>query len=130
MSKLRPWSSLFVVALLLSWLPPFSATGQKPSDVQKDPVVQRADRLITEGRHTFRFDTFGDEDFWGGALRLHDAIAGVNLGGIGPGLTPRIALQLGLKVDVDALPNRDIQRLRRGDVNLDSPATTLALLRS
>ena len=32
--------------------------------------------LITEGRQTFRFDTFGDEAFWGDTLKLHQAIAG------------------------------------------------------
>src|SRR5690606_34225757 len=32
--------------------------------------------LIAEGKQIFRFDTFGDEDFWGGQLRLHDAIQG------------------------------------------------------
>src|SRR5712692_6623082 len=40
---------------------------------------------LAEGRHIFRFDTFGDEDFWGGKLRLHEAIEGAKLGGVGPG---------------------------------------------
>ena len=30
--------------------------------------------LLSEGKQIFRFDTFGDEDFWGGQLRLHEAI--------------------------------------------------------
>src|SRR5438132_7080107 len=58
---------------------------------------------FSEGRNTFRFDTFGDEDFWGGMLQLHQAIEGAGFGGIGPGITPRMALDLGLKVDADAL---------------------------
>src|SRR5262245_54224984 len=57
-----------------------------------DPVIeQNAARMIEEGRHTFRYDTFGDEAFWGGLLRLHEAIAGEHFGGVGPGMSPRTA---------------------------------------
>ena len=83
---------------------------------------------IAEGRKTFRYDTFGDEAFWGDALRLHEAIAGEALGGVGPGISPRAALSLGLKVDSAALPPSLRNRLRRGEVPLDDPATTLTLL--
>jgi hypothetical protein len=48
-------------------------------------------------RKTFRFDTFGDEAFWGDTLKLHRAIAGSKLGGVGPGVSPRTALSVGLK---------------------------------
>ncbi len=61
-------------------------------------------RLIAEGKEIFRFDTFGDEDFWGGQLRLHEAIQGEAFGGVGPGVSPATALEVGLKVDVKALP--------------------------
>jgi hypothetical protein len=77
-------------------------------------------RLVADGRRTFRFDTFGDEVFWGDALRLHEALTQT---------TPRQALGLGLKVDADALPGRLVAQLRAGRVDLDDPATTLALLR-
>jgi hypothetical protein len=90
---------------------------------------QGAQRLIDEGRRIFRYDTFGSEAFWGDALGLHRAIAGTRLGGVGPGLSPKGALALGLKVDADALPPDLVQQLRQGQVNLDDPATTLALLR-
>jgi len=50
---------------------------------------------IEEGRQTFRFDTFGDEAFWGDALHLHRAIEGTKFGGVGPGVSPAIALALG-----------------------------------
>ncbi len=93
-----------------------------------DPVMDAARRLIDEGRATFRFDTFGDEAFWGGALRLHDAIKGEALGGVGNGISPAAALALGLKVDVDALPPELVAALIAGEVDLDDPATTLALL--
>src|SRR5580765_8862382 len=85
--------------------------------------------LLLEGRHTFRFETFGDEAFWGDTLRLHQAIEGSRFGGVGAGVSPKTALAVGLKVDVDALPGSLIQALRRGQVNLDDPATTLALLK-
>jgi mono/diheme cytochrome c family protein len=84
--------------------------------------------LIAEGRHIFRFDTFGDEDFWGGALRLHEAIAGTANGGVGTGVSPRAALAVGLKVDVDALPQSVRDAVARDEVDLDDPATTLDLL--
>ena len=90
---------------------------------------KQADKLFREGRQIFRFDTFGDEAFWGGALRLHEAIAGEELGGVGPGVSPRTALAVGLKVDETALPKPLKRALRRGEVDLDDPATTLALLR-
>ncbi len=88
----------------------------------------RAGRLLAEGRDTFRFDTFGDEDFWGGTLQLHQAIAGVANGGVGPGVSPRTALAVGLKVDAEALPPAVREALRAGRVDLDDPAVTLALL--
>ena len=63
-----------------------------------------AQRMLEEGKQTFRFDTFGDEAFWSDALQLHRAIAGANLGGVGPGVNPKTALAVGLKVDSEALP--------------------------
>lgn len=106
------------------------AQGRRPKLKGFDrQIVNNSERMIEEGRQTFRFDTFGDEAFWGDMLRLHQAIQGAGLGGVGPGLTPSTALALGLKVDVDALPNRLVRDLERGRVDLDDPATTLALLR-
>src|SRR5437764_15459962 len=69
-----------------------------------DPVAQDAANMLGDGRNIFRFDTFGDEAFWGATLRLHEAIEGSVLGGVGNGLSPKQALALGLKGDVDALP--------------------------
>jgi hypothetical protein len=62
-------------------------------------------------------------------LGLNGAIAGATNGGTGPGLSPAQALALGLKVDATALPRRLLQQLERGKVDLNDPATTLALLR-
>ena len=83
-----------------------------------------------QGRQTFRFDTFGDEAFWGDQLQLHLAIEGAQFGGVGGGLTPKAALGLGLKVDLDALPGDILGALRSGHANLDDPGTTLALLKA
>jgi hypothetical protein len=84
---------------------------------------------IDNGRHVFRYDTFGDEAFWGGALGLHQTVQGEEFGGIGPGLSPEAALGLGLRVDVDALPHSLIDQLQDGEVDLTDPAVTLALLK-
>src|SRR6185503_5246309 len=81
-----------------------------------------------QGKQIFRFDTFGDEVFWGDTLKLHKAIAGAKLGGVGPGVSPKTALAVGLKVDMDALPEALVNQVKEGKVNLDDPATTLALL--
>jgi hypothetical protein len=81
------------------------------------------------GRRAFRHATFGDESFWGGRLRLHEAIAGEANGGVGAGVGPAAALELGLKVDVKALPKRLRKDLAAGSVDLSDPAVTVALLK-
>src|SRR5262249_39004132 len=73
--------------------------------------------------------TFGDEAFWGDTLQLHQAIEGAQFGGVGPGVSPKAALGLGLKVDASALPANLIAALKHGNVNLDDPAVTLQLLK-
>jgi hypothetical protein len=93
-----------------------------------DGVLDAAVDMLKEGRQTFRHDTFGDEAFWGGELRLHEAISGASFGGVGPGLSPAEALELGLKVDIEALPNKLLNDISKGKVGLDDPATTLRLL--
>ena len=85
--------------------------------------------LIAEGKQIFRYDTFGDEAFWGGQLQLHKAIEGEQFGGVGPGVSPATALSVGLKVDVKALPYSLRRQLRWGKVDLNAPAVTLALLK-
>jgi hypothetical protein len=110
----------------------FVAVNLAVSAVKGDPDAANraaADRLFEQGKDVFRFDTFGDEAFWGGTLQLHRAIEGANLGGVGPGVSPRTALAVGLKFDAQALPRSLQQKLRHGRVNLDDPATTLALLK-
>ena len=92
-------------------------------------IVANLDRSFVHGRRIFRGDTFGDEAFWGDTLKLHQAVQGERFGGVGAGLTPRSALALGLKVDARALPRPLQNDLKRGRVDLDDPAVTLALLK-
>ena len=92
-------------------------------------ITTNINALITEGRNTFRFDTLGDEVYWGNTLKLHLAIEGRKFGGIGTGISPRAALKLGLKFDVDAVPGSVLNGIDNGS-NLDDPANTLALLKA
>ena len=54
-------------------------------------IRDHAAKLVRDGREIFRFDTFGSEAFWGGALRLHQTIAGSANGGVGAGVSPLTA---------------------------------------
>lgn len=67
------------------------------------------------GQNIFRFDTFGDEQFWTDTLRMHEVIE--------TAVSPATALAVGLKVDAQALPAGFLQ-----SADLNSPATTLRLL--
>jgi hypothetical protein len=131
-----------LVLLLVAWAPP--AKSKKVSSEAVEAVFQTAapaassndqltntnmQEMVDQGRRIFRYDTFGDEAFWGGALNLQQAIAGEKLGGVGPGVSPKTALSVGLKVDADALPASLVEQIKAGKVNMDDPATTLALLK-
>ncbi len=122
------------VALSLLLLVSIPASALALSDGQEKTTFDQrikinADQMLLDGRKTFRFDTFGDEAFWGDTLQLHQAIQGSAHGGVGPGVSPKTALSVGLKVDMDALPPSLVTQLKQGKVNLDDPATTLALLK-
>lgn len=115
--KPRGWGGLVLVlscALILSTCgedDPLGPEFDRPVDPQ----------LVTEGREVFRFDTFGDEVFWTDTLRMHEVIQG--------SVSPSTALQVGLKVDVDALPQAVRDAIGAGEVDLNSPATTVTLLK-
>lgn len=137
--KSRKWpyigaaSLLVVLAGCLTWPAEDSTTNDSDQQEQTQidlKVTSDAQRAIRQGRQIFRFDTFGDEAFWGDAIHLHQAIQGERFGGVGPGVGPRAALGIGLKVDADALPSRLADRIRRGRLDLDDPANTLALLKA
>lgn len=101
----------------------FVALAQCSKDNDKNTT------LIADGKQIFRFDSFGDEDFWSGLLHLDKAIAGAKNGGFGEGVSPKTALKVGLKVDAEALPPDVVSGIRNGTVDLNDPATTLALLK-
>lgn len=96
---------------------------------KRNSVIENAAQKVQQGEQIFRSDTFGDEAFWGDTLKLHLAIEGAKLGGVGPGVSPKTALAVGLKVDVDALPSNLLAQIQHGKVNLNDPAVTLALLK-
>lgn len=137
----RSKSQVWLIGMVLIWLltivavvtRPATTYGKQSEKGKNDPANQAllafaADK-ITRGQDIFRFDTFGDEAFWGGVLGLHRAIEGAALGGVGPGVSPRTALSVGMKVDIDALPAHLVSQIQRGAVNLDDPAVTVALLK-
>lgn len=106
------------------------ATSCTETEVRTETVTEVVDpALVTEGKETFRHDTFGDEDFWSGILHIDKAIIGSAAGGYGSGVSPATALSVGLKVDSEALPADVAQAIQAGQVNLNSPATTLTLLK-
>src|SRR6266567_2208639 len=116
---------LFIAAMIVvSRSAPVGAESTK-----RNPVVENATQKVQQGEQIFRFDTFGDQAFWGDTAKLHQAIEGAKLGGVGPGVSPATALAVGLKVDVEALPASLLAALKEGKVNLNDPATTLVLLK-
>lgn len=122
-------TGVLVVVTWSVWAQSKKASSQPAPSGNDQTISNYAQEMLTQGKEIFRFDTFGDEAFWGDALRLHQAIAGEKQGGVGPGVSPKTALQVGLKVDLDALPSSLVDQLKAGKVNLDDPATTLALLK-
>ena len=142
-SKVRGYSTSVVVLVgmgllfMFSGRPSAGAAAEKKAAAKAssmpasfDGVVSKnAQKMMEDGRRIFRYDTFGSEAFWGDALQLHKAIAGEKNGGVGGGVSPKTALSVGLKVDADKLPDSLKQQLKEGKVNLDDPATTLALLK-
>ena len=133
--KTRTWGLAICASAIgiLTYSVSETISGDRPRLSKGTPpdaaVLANARDLVLEGGQIFRYDTFGDEAFWGDQLRLHDAIRGEDHGGEGPGLSPRTALAVGLKVDSEALPPALLEQIRQGTLDLDDPANTLALLR-
>jgi len=76
---------------------------------------------VAAGQQIFRFDTFGDEAHWTDTLRMHEALE--------QAVSPATALAVGLKVDAEAIPPDLAAAIRAGQVDMDSPATTVALIK-
>ena len=131
------WKSSLLIAILVAAI--FKADAQQPpkkagevkatKDNWSAAVDENAQSMFVEGKRIFRFDTFGDEVYWTDTLRLHQAIEGEKFGGVGGGVSPKTALSVGLKVDAEDIPSDVADAIKKGQVNLDDPATTLTLLK-
>jgi mono/diheme cytochrome c family protein len=77
--------------------------------------------LVAQGQGIFRNSTFGNEVFWTDTARMHEVIAS--------SVSPALALAVGLNVDADALPQAVKDAIVAGQVDLNSPATTVTLLK-
>jgi mono/diheme cytochrome c family protein len=76
---------------------------------------------LAQGKQIFRFDTFGDEQFWTDTARMHEVIQ--------KSVSPATALSVGLKVDAEAIPAEVAAAIKAGKVDLNDPATTVTLLK-
>jgi cytochrome c5 len=114
------------IAALSLFADPHGKLTQKARD---ETINTNSIRMVNQGRDIFRNNTFGDEKFWGDTIKLHRAIAGSANGGVGPGVSPKTALAVGLKVDANQIPDSVAQAIAHGKVNLDDPATTITLLK-
>lgn len=113
-------SNLSVALLLLA-----ATAACSPSRPVESNLSQTTDRPSpssdgrtgnSDGKRIFRFDTFGDEQFWTDTLKMHTVVQ--------TSVDPTTALKVGLKVDAEALPPGLL-----GQVDLTDPATTVALLK-
>lgn len=92
-----------------------SPTGAGPASDDLSP------QNLAAGRQVFRFDTFGDEQFWTDTARMHEVVQ--------KSVSPATALSVGLKVDADAIPPEVAAAIKAGKVDLNDPATTVTLLK-
>ena len=74
-----------------------------------------------EGQQIFRHETFGNEKFWTDTARMHEVVQS--------SVSPTLALKVGLKVDAAAIPADVAAAIKAGQVDLNSPATTVTLLK-
>src|ERR1041385_4536207 len=118
-SDLRPFMISFAVLSVFGAAMFVKGHLVRAQGTSADPAADDAMKMFNEGRRIFRFDTFGDEDFWGKQLKLHQAIAGSTRGGVGAGLSPKAALALGLKVDSAALPQALVDQLKANQLDLN-----------
>ena len=96
--------ALLMATAILVLVPPRSTSGAKTAP------------QLTNGQAIFRFDTFGNQQFWTDTLRLNEVIQS--------SVSSLTALSVGLKVDASALPRNFL-----ATHDLNDPATTVELLR-
>lgn len=109
---MKAWPAFLALAALLA------ACGQNSAPSVQGPTNAQ---LVAQGQQVFRFNTFGDEQFWTNTLQMNTVIQN--------GVSPKTALSVGLKVDMDALPASVASGIQNGTIDLNSPATTVALLK-
>src|SRR5205823_6033262 len=125
-----PLATIITAAVLTNRLHAERGDARPPRAPFDRVIGEHAEELFRNGATIFRYDTFGDEAFWGGTLKLHQAIAGARFGGVGPGVSPATALAVGLKVDVDNVPAAVLDGIRAGTVDLNDQATVRTVLNS
>ena len=59
-----------------SYLQDEQGTQTSPTD---SAIDKNAEMMMKQGRRIFRFDTFGDEAWWGDTLKLHQSVEGAKL---------------------------------------------------
>src|SRR2546428_11532576 len=91
--------------------PRFRTEDDRPFD---DVIGAHEAELMRSGLQIFRFDTLGDERFWGDTLKLHQAIEGVRFRGVGLGVSPGTALAVGLRVGSQMVPSSVLAGIRAG----------------
>jgi cytochrome c5 len=118
---------LRIVALSVTLLASFvgcAGNHRREETPRTDPQPAADDRspqTLAEGKQVFRFETFGDEKFWTDTAKMHEVIA--------KSVSPATALKVGLKVDAEAIPADVAAGIKSGKVDLEDPATTVALLK-
>lgn len=116
------WGVAFLVLVGLGSATAFAACDDggptKPPPVELEPLDPA---LVAQGQQVFRFETFDDERFWTDTARMHEVVESA--------VSPALALQVGLKVDADALPQAVKDAIVAGQVDLNDPATTVTLLK-
>ena len=129
----RPLSSFFLATAaftLVSAISYRAVFAQTPAAPSYEALTDaNAQSMFAEGRKIFRYETFGDEVFWGQTLQLHQAVQGSKFGGVGGGLSPKAALAAGLKVDAAALPADLVAAIKAGSGRPRRSGDTLALLK-
>ncbi|HMB82896.1 MAG TPA: hypothetical protein VKI40_02485 [Terriglobales bacterium] len=85
--KFRVHMILTVTVLLIAAMVAISrSVSVRAESTRRNPVVENAIQKVEQGEQIFRFDTFGDEAFWGDTLKLHQAIDRVQRAGPEPSM--------------------------------------------
>ena len=112
---------ILVLGVACSPQPPASETASSTPSGAGTVADDLSPQTLAAGRDVFRFDTFGDEQFWTDTARMHEIVQ--------KSVSPAKALSVGLKVDADAIPPDVAAAIKAGKVDLNDPATTVTLLK-